>query len=97
MTKLLQTAYENVQIKVKSFEHSKVSHSEKPGEEKALNFTRVIDITPPNYSFIPENCFKLLFCTHLMSDASHLSQQNIFSGNRQSLLDVLSVFLFYIF
>ena len=37
MTKLLQTAYENVQIKVKSFEHSKVSHSEKPGEEKALD------------------------------------------------------------
>ena len=29
-----------------------------------------------------------------MSDASHLSQQNIFSGHRQSLSDISSVFFF---
>ena len=92
--KLLQAVYENVQIKVKNFKQSKVSQSEKPGEEKALNFTRGIDITPGNYSFMPEKCFKLLFCIHLMCDTSHLSQQNIFSGNTLSLLDVSLVFCF---
>ena len=50
--------------------------------------------TLPKYSFIPKNCLKLLFSTHLISDTSYLSQQNIFSGHRQSLSGVLSVLLF---
>ena len=51
--------------------------------------------TPPNYSFMTGNCFKLIICIQFMSDTSHLSQQNIFSGHRQSLSDVLSIFLFH--
>ena len=72
--------------KVKKSEYSKVSHSKKPGREKVLNFTVGINITPPNYSFMPKNCFKLLFCAKLISDTSYLSQQNIFSGHTQALL-----------
>ena len=47
------------------------------GRAKALSFTVGINITPPNYSFMPENCFKLLFCTWSISYTSYLSQQNL--------------------
>ena len=48
---LLETVYQKVQRKVEKY---KVSHSEKPGREKALNFVMSINIMPPNYSFVPE-------------------------------------------
>ena len=98
ITRFLSLVYENVEKKVKKLKHSKASHSKKPGREKAQNFTVGINITPPNYSSISGNCFNLLFCTQLMSDTSYWSQQNTFSGHRQSLSDALSVFfLFYSF
>ena len=65
------------------------SHSKKSCSEKVFDLGVDINITPPNYSFVPENCFKLLFCTLLMGDTSPLSQENMF---RQSLSDVLSVY-----
>ena len=49
---------------------SKVCHSRKPSKEKALNFTVGIKNTPPNYSFMPKNCFELPLWTKLLSDTS---------------------------
>ena len=45
-------------------------HSRKPSKEKALNFTVGIKNTPPNYSFMPKNCFELPLWTKLLSDTS---------------------------
>ena len=50
---------------------------------------------PPNYLSIPENCFKLLFSSQVTSYANQLPPKKIYSEHRQSLLDVLSVLLFY--
>ena len=70
--------YHSVQKNVKNQKHSKVRHSKKPDKDKRLYFKARINITLKNYSFIPKNCFKLLVCTQLMSDAGHFPQQNIF-------------------
>ena len=67
----LSLVYQNAQWKVKISEYSKVNHSKNTGREEALNFTVDINITPQNYSFMSENCFKKLFCTHLISGTSY--------------------------
>ena len=54
---------------------------QKPSREKAPHFTKDINVTSPNYSFMHKNYLKLLFCTQFMSDTGHLFQQNIFSGH----------------
>ena len=66
-TRFLPLVHQNFQAKMKMSENSKVSHSKEPGREQALNFAVGIVITPPNYSFVSENCFILLFRTQLMS------------------------------
>ena len=65
---------------------------QKPGTKKALYFVVGINITTPNYLFIPNNCLKILFRTYLVGDRSYLSQQNILSGHMQSLADISSMF-----
>ena len=93
ITRILTLIYQNPQRKVKISEYSKVNHYKNTDREEVLNFTVDINITPQSYSFMSKNCFKLLFCTHLISDTSYLSQQNIFSGQSQS--DVSSICQFY--
>ena len=81
-TRFFTFVYQKVQRNVKNPKHSKVTNSKKSGREKALTFEIGINIASPIYSRMPENCFKLLFWlfwTQLMSDTSHLFQQNIFS------------------
>ena len=64
----------------------------KCGQEKLQIRAIFTQHISPIYSIMPVNCFKLLICIQLMSDRNHLSQQNIFSEHRHSLLDVLSAF-----
>lgn len=47
---------------------TQVNHSAKPGRKKALNIALNIPITPPIYSFMPQNYFKLPFTIQLMSN-----------------------------
>ena len=91
---LLEVVYQNFQKKAKKEEHSKGAHSKHRFRENALKLG--MKSTPPKYLFTSENFFKLPFCTQLMSDTSHLSQQNIFSRHRQSLSDVSSFILFLV-
>ena len=60
--------YPNVQRKVEKSVQSKLAHSLKHGREKILHFKASINITIPNYSVMPENCFKFLLRTQLMND-----------------------------
>ena len=52
--------------KVKKSKHSKLRHSKKSDEEKALYFKAQMNITPSNHTFILENSFRLLWCSQLM-------------------------------
>ena len=81
-TRLLTLVYQNVQGKVKKPKDSKLSHSKKSGRQKVLNFAVGLNINSTIYSFIARKCLicynTIAVCTQLMSDTSHLSQQNIF-------------------
>ena len=84
-------------VKVKKSKYFKVIHSKRLNREKTSDFAEDVNITHPNYSFLPKNRSRLQFCAQLMSDVRHVSQQNILSRHRWSFPDVLSVFLFVLF
>lgn len=56
---LLKIVYQDVERKVRKSKHYKLSHFEKPGREKAINFVMGINITPPSSSCskIALNCY----------------------------------------
>ena len=58
---------------MKKSKHTKVSYSGKPSRGKTLGFAIGINMANLDYLFMTKKCFKLLTCTHLMSDTCHLA------------------------